>query len=261
MNNTPMIKIITYNLRNYSDRWEDRFSLVVRALLKEKADLIAFQEVSLLMGEKNQAELIADALNKASWDGRYHVFLTEARGTQKGREGIAVLSRWPVQSTAHIALPDIWRVAQQVRVDVKGQPLTLFNTHLHHLPTDSERIRYPQAEALLAWTRTCQTPFVVVGDMNARPDSETVALFQASWTAAYEAAHGHEPNRTWPTPMIAALTPGVFPGAIDYIFLSRGDFQVEKSYLIGDAPAPDDPTLYPSDHFGVCAIVSAASEV
>jgi hypothetical protein len=50
----------------------------------------------------------------------------------------------------------------------------------------------------------------------------------------------------------------VFPGAIDYIFLSRGDFQVEKAYLIGDAPAPDDPTLYPSDHFGLCAVLSAA---
>ncbi len=255
-----MIKIITYNLRNRADRWEERFPHVVQMLLQEQADLIAFQEVSLLLGEVNQAQLIADALNQALGAAAYQVILAPARGMQKTREGIAILSRWPALSSARKALPDIWRVAQRVCVDVNGHPLTLFNTHLHHLPIDSEQIRYPQARAVLQWTRSCQTPFVVTGDMNAAPETETIQLLKNRLTSAYAAANGQEPDRTWPTPMIAALTPGDTPKAIDYIFLSKGDFQVEKATLVGDAPAPDDPTLYPSDHFGICALVSLSRE-
>jgi hypothetical protein len=40
------MKVITFNLRNNSDRWEERFPLIIRTLLTEKADLVDFQGVN-----------------------------------------------------------------------------------------------------------------------------------------------------------------------------------------------------------------------
>jgi hypothetical protein len=42
------------------------------------------------------------------------------------------------------------------------------------------------------------------------------------------------------------------PGCLDYVWL-RGAICVVSARLAFDRPHPDDPTLYPSDHFGISA--------
>jgi hypothetical protein len=42
------------------------------------------------------------------------------------------------------------------------------------------------------------------------------------------------------------------PGCLDYVWV-RGDIRVVDARLAFDRPHPDDPTLYPSDHFGIAA--------
>jgi hypothetical protein len=44
------------------------------------------------------------------------------------------------------------------------------------------------------------------------------------------------------------------PGCLDYIWL-RGPITVESCRLAFNRPAVDDPTLFPSDHFGLSARV------
>lgn len=249
------MKIITFNLRNHSDRWEERFPLVVETLLATEADLIAFQEVSLLLGQKNQAELIADALHSGLGREMYKVFLAEGRGLQKGREGIAILSRLPVVSSERIALPGKWRVAQKVCIQMDGREVNLFNTHLHHKPVKDESIRFPQAEKVLLWAQSCDMPFILTGDMNAAPESSTIQFWKASLISAFAAVNDQEPDRTWPTPLVSKMPIGEVPATLDYIFLSKGDFDVQDSYLIGNSAAAEDPNLYPSDHFGIYAEV------
>jgi endonuclease/exonuclease/phosphatase family metal-dependent hydrolase len=256
-----LMKILTLNLRNHWDRWEARFPLVVAALLAADADLIAFQEVSLLVGEKHQAALIAETLHAALGRAVYHIYLTEGRGEQKGREALAVLSRWPVLSADWMALPGELRVAQKVQVRADDRVVTLFNTHLHHEPVKSEYIRYPQAEKVLSWMGDCTTPAILTGDMNARPDSSTIQLFKESLVSAHAVVHGAEPDRTWPTPLVDSIPEDEVPGALDYIFLSKGDFMIRDCSVIGDDPAADDPSLYPSDHFGIAAEVELRRDV
>ena len=151
-----------------------------------------------------------------------------------------------------IALPNVWRVAQKVQTLINDRSVTFFNTHLHHKPLSDESIRYPQAQALLDWMHTRETPKVLMGDMNATPDSITINLFKDNLISTYAAVHGQEPDRTFPTPLTThgkdndGLT-------IDYIFLSKSDFSIENCTLIGNQQLTEDPVLYPSDHFGVCA--------
>jgi len=110
------MNVVTLNLRNSADRWNDRFPLLIHTLLEEKPDLIGFQEVSTAIGRLNQAELIADQLNSKLGKPFYNAYLTRCRGELSEREGIAILSRLPVLAFDDIALPNIWRVAQKVQV-------------------------------------------------------------------------------------------------------------------------------------------------
>lgn len=42
------------------------------------------------------------------------------------------------------------------------------------------------------------------------------------------------------------------PGCLDYIWV-RGPIATESCRVVFDRPAVGDPTLYPSDHFGLIA--------
>ena len=246
------MKVITFNLRNNSDRWRERFPLIVQTLLEEEADLIGLQEVFTNIGEMNQAELIADQLNSKLGAPHYKPYVTRCRGELKDREGIAILSRLPVLSFDEIALPNIWRVAQKVQVLIEGRQVTFINTHLHHEPASDESIRLPQAQAVLDWIKPSESPIILVGDMNAQPNSSTIQLFKKSLTSAYAACHSEEPGFTFPTPLTAQGQENNRL-AIDYIFFSQGNWILQDCHLIGNRQLKDDPTLYPSDHFGLSA--------
>lgn len=95
-------------------------------------------------------------------------------------------------------------------------------------------------------------------------------------TSAHEAAHGHEPEYTCPTPLISGgrirgpVTRGLLrlfsnrPGAtwrgtLDYIFVSPGVRVVECGVIL-DRPSPHDPTLYASDHLGLAATLEIPAD-
>ena len=124
----------------------------------------------------------------------------------------------------------------------------LLNTLLHHKPFRDETIRLAQMRQVLAWLAATDIPFILMGDMNADPDSETIRTAKEQLHSAYEMIHGCEPEATFPTPLRAseALT----PRTIDYIFCSPS-LTVADAFLIGDKSHPDNLLLYPSDHYGL----------
>ena len=69
------------------------------------------------------------------------------------------------------------------------------------------------------------------------------------FASAHEAAHGSEPEKTWPTP-VNTIDPSP-PGCLDYVFVSGA--QVIEAGLAFDTPHPLDADLFPSDHLGVTA--------
>ena len=237
------MKIATLNLRHNNDRWTERFPLVVEALADAQADVVGLQEVWLPI---KQAHVIAEALLDR---GMSYDAYVEPKWGPNPLEGIAFLSKLPILDTARLELPEGNRVAQRIAVEVNGKRLNIANTHLHHRP-DDESIRLPQMQALLAWMYAHDGDrWVLTGDMNARPESETIMAAQQRLHSAYDAVHGHAPI-TFPTPLV---TDDYLSVCIDYIFFDSATIRVTDAKLIADNVHPDDDTLYPSDHYGLAA--------
>jgi endonuclease/exonuclease/phosphatase family metal-dependent hydrolase len=242
------MKIATLNLRHNEDRWEERFLLVIATLHRQQADVIGLQEVWL---EFQQAHLIADALNQRTPAQPYQV-LVEPKWGPEPVEGIAILSRLPVLEHERLELPEGQRVAQRVAVAVDGQQVHVANTHLHHRPMQDESIRQPQMRTLLDWMFSrSPSRWLLTGDMNALPHSSTIAAAGERLQSAYFHVHAEHPL-TFPTPLVAAQHPD-FAACIDYVFFDPATLRVHAAEVIASETHPDDPTLCPSDHFGLAA--------
>jgi endonuclease/exonuclease/phosphatase family metal-dependent hydrolase len=244
------MKIVTLNLRHNADRWEERFPLVVDCLHQEQADVIALQEVYLPI---QQAHLIADALNSRTPHLPYAVYVEPKWGDDPW-EGVGLLTRLPVLEHARLELPEGQRVAQRLLVVENDTRFHIANTHLHHRPIEDESIRLPQMQALITWMQSQSAAgWLLTGDMNAEPDSTTIHTAQEYLQSTYTTVHGTQPI-TFPTPLVAANFPDLAI-TIDYIFYDPRVFTVENAWVTANQPHPADPTLYPSDHFGLGAVL------
>lgn len=236
--------VATLNLRNIADRWPERIPLLLADMAALQPDLIGLQECVFAVGQ--------DRLLGAAGEGHY-----ESRRGWAGRPeyGNAVLGKAPLVLGAGERL-DLGRTRSALRVPVSlpsGARLDFVVTHLHHLVPD-EALREEQAIQITEWLRPDDVPLVVVGDFNAEPVEATYrVMLEAGFRSAAVEANGEEPAVTWPSGIQA---PGMDvdgePGCLDYIWL-RGEIAAESCRLAFDRPAADDPTLYPSDHFGLRA--------
>jgi hypothetical protein len=77
----------------------------------------------------------------------------------------------------------------------------------------------------------------------------------AGYRSAYLDANGAEPAVTWPSGIQAeTMDTDGDPNCLDYIWYS-GSVRVHSARLAADQPPPNDPTIYPSDHFAIVAEV------
>jgi endonuclease/exonuclease/phosphatase family metal-dependent hydrolase len=250
----PEVTIATLNLFNRVGRWGERAPLVVEQVAEAAPDVIGLQEVDLLI---DQGHWLADRLNLWLGPPYYTAYHQNKSGREAAVQAIAVITRLPVLEHEGLDYLSMGRVAQRLLLDLgDGAGLDLYNTHLHYPATvEAERIRCQQARRLLRWMSRHRTlPKVAVGDFNALPDGPTVALMKRRFLSAHEAAHGREPDHTWPSPLLAEpLEPDEAAGTLDYIFVSRGGIRVMEARVAFNRPHADDPALYPSDHFGLLA--------
>ena len=226
-------------------------------------DLIALQEVTDPLGAST-AHWLAGEL------GGYSVHVCPKTGWGRSREGIAVLSRLPVEGHEILDLGSQQRTAQFVRVRAGGRPVVLVNGHYHWLP-GAHAARVRQVGRVLDRVEALDpaTAVVACGDFNGTPGSPAIALMRRAFASAHEARHGREPDFTCPTPLVSggrvrgAVTRcllrlftnrpgGPWRGTLDYIFVSPNVRVVECEVFL-DRPSPDDPTLYASDHLGLAA--------
>jgi len=259
----PNLRVVTLNLLNDLTDWPLRAALIVAELNALQPDLIALQEVVL---PDNTAQWIADQL------GGYSLHLTPKTGGRGRHEGLAILSRLPVEAPAGFSFEHQGRVAQRVIVQYAGQPWIFANAHLYWHPID-DRTRRAEVQALIEWL---PSPAILCGDFNAEPHYASISMVRQRFQSAYAVANGHEPDYTCPTPLYRGPAPRhaarraalrvagwldrrrneMWRGTVDYIFVDPA-IEVRECRLAFDRPAQHNRRIYPSDHFGLMATLQA----
>ena len=250
----PRVKVATLNLFNRMGDWESRMPLVVDQLAALLPDVIGFQEIDLMI---DQGMEISRAVNKRLPERpHYRIKHATSPGQRASIFGIGTLARIECAEHEVLDLMTYERIAQRMVYVVDGQQFALVNTHLHHPPEDTEE-RAEQAERILRWLdRHDPLPTVVSGDFNSYEGERTVDVMKGRFRSAYEAMHGREPEKTWPTPV--NTFDNAPAGTLDYIYVSP-EFEVIEAGLAFDQPSPDNPDLFPSDHLGLYAVLEFGS--
>jgi endonuclease/exonuclease/phosphatase family metal-dependent hydrolase len=264
---------MTLNLWNVSGDWRARRAAVVAWVRRLSPDVVCLQEVMDDGGDRNTARWLAAEL------GGYPGFAFGGLplGGTSSLFGPAVLSRWPVASSAAYPLPnapgptDVERVLLHVRTG----GLDVFSVHLTSL-YESGALRERQCVAIdrlvaehaapLSSSSSSSMPPVLAGDFNAEPDSAEIRFLcglgslegrSTYWQDAWRVAGGRGPGWTWDNRNPFAALDFEPDRRIDYVFVGwrhpSGAGRVESCRVVCDRAVGG---VFPSDHFGVLAEIS-----
>ncbi|MEG0186094.1 MAG: endonuclease/exonuclease/phosphatase family protein, partial [Stenotrophomonas sp.] len=159
----PGMSMVTFNLHHDREDWPSRRRTILAELRRLQPDAIALQEVIQKRSVRNQAQWLASQL------GYQYVFVsTDPVGAPK-RYGNALLTRRPIQARGeHLLLPrDDYRTVAHLRIDVQGQPVNVYATHLNERSDGvGQGIRRTQVEDLLRFisATAAGAPVVIAGD-------------------------------------------------------------------------------------------------
>ncbi|MBS2937231.1 endonuclease/exonuclease/phosphatase family protein [Nocardioides sp. J2M5] len=177
------LRVLSFN----THRSTGSLDAIAREILEIDPDVVLLQEVDRRMlrtGGVDQAELLAEAVGM---DGSFSTNLV--RGT--GGYGTLILSRFQIVQQGRIQLVRSPRAEgrglQWVTLEVSGQALRVYNTHLDATRPD---VRLAQARQVAGVVAADDVPTVLGGDLNAWPASATVAAIGQeltdTWTVAGE---------------------------------------------------------------------------
>ena len=241
-------RIAFLNMEQDFKRWDRRCSLIVDELASLKPDIFAMNEVSI---PKQTGRWMQREASRVTGN-RYALVQQSKTNTGSRAEGEGLLTRFPLLETANLDYRTLDYVALVARMDVDGKLLDVYVTHLY-MSRGDESLRVFQVQQLLQWinSRDDSDAQIVCGDFNApseRPSAklmaETFRYTQSENTAFTPLA---DSDGTVSHPYWDRLD-----RCIDYIWV-RGPLDCEASAVAFNAPHPDDPTLWPSDHAGLYA--------
>jgi len=235
---TPTLWIATYNIRHGVGTDDvldlDRTAAAIAAL---DADIVALQEVderTRRCGGVDQAAWLGTTLGMHHASGSFMDY-------DGGRYGMAILSRWPIESV------DVWRlptgneprVALAIDVSPPGLgPMTIVNVHFDWVEDDG--FRYAQAEEVARRLRELDRPWILLGDFNDTPGSRTRELF---------ASLGREGRKP-------AASTGTWPAAIPNVDIDSLVAGPAEAWSAFEARVVAETVA--SDHRPVAASVTAA---
>ena len=237
------LRVLTYNIHHGegADREFDlpRLAAVMKSV---QPDLVALQEVDQSTERAGGVNQLAELERLTDM----HAEFGKAMDYRGGSYGVAVLSRWPLLSAENRPLPSSPdrepRTALTVEVRAgDGGPLLQFTATHFDQGRDSED-RLAQATYLHDLLVREGRPTILAGDMNARPDTEVVKIFDAQWVNALS----DDPSPTTPAgrPRLRG----------DYVlFRPAACWRVIESSVIDEVVASDHrPILVVLEWTGTC---------
>jgi endonuclease/exonuclease/phosphatase family metal-dependent hydrolase len=191
--------------------------------------------------------------------GLNHVYV-RANGNRHAilfEEGLAILSRFPLQEPAYFQLEPRagffeQRIVLKAAVSAPWGDVDLFVTHLTH---GEPEINAQQVTALRhVVTSAGENPAIVAGDFNAGEDSAQIQELAREWVDLFRAANPGEAGLTCCAGNVTRGPEEPLEKRIDYIFwVPRGSGvpQVEARVVLDEAFPWAGGWLWPSDHAGV----------
>jgi len=264
------IRVVTLNIWNRMGEWEKRREAIRSQLEKLAPDVVGLQEVIRLEGEYD----VDQAAELARGFG-YHIAFGRGADAAPWGLGNAVLSRWPILRTVTFTLPgtDEARSAVFAELETPAGKLPFFSTHLNWKFHEGH-VRQLQVRALARFVEAVAPigadhalPPIVVGDFNAEPDSDEIRFMRGltalGGSCVYYADAFHVAGDGSPGHTFARRNPNAGQlhepnRRIDYVFV-RGPDEKLRGEPIEARVCFDEPVggVWPSDHFGVFALVSA----
>jgi endonuclease/exonuclease/phosphatase family metal-dependent hydrolase len=204
---------MTYNIASavVTDNELDPIADVIEL---QGADVVGMQEVDRSWSRSDSLDQAGELALRLGMGFRFDPVLdcssVDYDNDGECRYGTAVLSRYAMRAGAvrDYRLPQAGteepRGMGQVGLNVGGRPLTILNTHLSEVAA----ARRAQVRAILRIVAGIRGPFVLMGDLNARPESAEMRLLR---------------SRLRDAALVKRLRrPTVGNARVDYVYVSRG---------------------------------------
>lgn len=242
---TASMSVVTFNLHHDREDWPERRRVIQRELERLQPDVIALQEVIQKPHVRNQAAWLARKL------GYEYLFVSTDPPGRFKRYGNALLTRRPILArNEHLLAPlRDYRTVGHLRIDVDGQAVNVYATHLNERSDDDgKRIRGEQIADLLAFVARTDdaAPVVIAGDFNAQVDAGDLSPLRQRYGDSYGSVHVNNELA-----QVSTLNRHYFdaPRRIDHVFFQQDQLVAREARLLFDEPYAEG--RWASDHYGV----------
>lgn len=227
------VRVLSFNIlggRNVDGKKD--VARLAKVIMTLNPDIVAMQEVDKGTGRINGRDTTVEL---AKLTGMYHAY-GKAMNYDGGQYGEGVLSKYPIKSIKNFALPAEKgaepRAALTVVVNISGteQEYLFIATHLDHLKNGTSRKM--QAKKLNEIAADSKIPYIIAGDLNAEPDSQTINILSEKFEFI--------PKKLY-QPTYSSSKPKV---KIDWIGTDKsGKWELKESFTADKLKAPPEGWL------------------
>ncbi len=183
VDSTRIVRVLSFNIYHGETVEADKkfdLDLLASIINEEAADIVALQEVDF----KTNRALGYDLATELGQRTKMAPLFGKAMPYDGGEYGEGVLSKYSFLSSKTHALPAREgkepRAALEVKVQLKsGNQIRFIGTHLDHTKDETDRIS--QAKQINNLFATKDIPTILAGDLNAKPNSETMGILFKEW--------------------------------------------------------------------------------
>jgi endonuclease/exonuclease/phosphatase family metal-dependent hydrolase len=232
------LRVLTYNI-HHGEGTDGRFDLsrLAGVMKTVQPDVVALQEVDRGTERSGGVDQLAELERLTNM----HAEFGKAMDYSGGGYGVAVLSRWPLLIAGNHSLPGSLdreprtALTVEVRSSERGPMLQFTSTHLDQGRDPEDRLAQARyLNELLV--RGEGRPAILAGDLNSRPDTEVMEIFEAQWAMAPAV----DPSPTTPS--------GRRRSRVDHVL-----FRPAESWRVLESRVIDEPLA--SDHRPVLVVL------
>ena len=228
LDSNSIVKVLSFNiLHGRTTKGDFNLDVLANLIKKYDPDLVAMQEVDFKANRSKRYDLATEI----GWRTHMVPLFGKAMDFDGGQYGEAVLSRYSILTSRVVALPALPKQEPRAALEVvtvlpSGDTIAFVGTHLAH---EGEAGRILQVEKINEVFSQNKYPTILVGDLNARPESKPINILKQHWVTSY----GEEQ----PAPTYPSDKPRI---KIDYVMFSPGEqWKVLDRTVIKDTVASD----------------------